>query len=116
RFIIDPARRSPAHRTLVSVPAGDPGALLWLEFYGDTPGEAQAAAERLEARWRVSRHGYSVLRAQTSVDLTRFRELRKAGLGLLSAAGEGGQRSVAFVEDTAVDPQRLGEYTQQFAE
>ncbi len=53
---------------------------------------------------------------ETSGDLTRFRELRKAGLGLLSAAGERGERSVAFVEDTAVDPTRLGEYTHRFAE
>jgi Fe-S oxidoreductase len=35
---------------------------------------------------------------------------------LLSAAGEHDERSVAFVEDTAVDPTRLGEYTQRIAE
>ena len=31
----------------VSVLDGDPGALLWLEFYGDTPAEARAAALQL---------------------------------------------------------------------
>ena len=53
-------------RTASSSPMldGDPGALLWLEFYGDTPAEARAAAERLEARWRAHRHGYAVLRAR----------------------------------------------------
>ena len=111
RFILDLARRSPAHGKLVSVLEGDPGALLWLEFYGDTPAEALAAAERLEAKWRAHGHGYAVLRAQTAKQLTRFRELRKAGLGLLSAAGEGGERSVAFIEDTAVDPRDSREYT-----
>ena len=116
RFILDLARRSPAHGKLVSVLEGDPGALLWLEFYGDTPAEALAAAERLEGMWRRNGHGYAVMRAQTAEPLTRFRELRKAGLGLLSAAGEGGERSVAFIEDTAVDPARLGEYTARLAE
>jgi FAD/FMN-containing dehydrogenase/Fe-S oxidoreductase len=116
RFILNLARKSAAHSKLVSVLDGDPGALLWVEFYGDTLAEARAAAERLEARWRANGHGYAVLRAETSADLTRFRELRKAGLGLLSAAGEGGQRTLAFVEDTAVDPRRLPEYTQRFAE
>jgi FAD/FMN-containing dehydrogenase/Fe-S oxidoreductase len=116
RLILNLARKSAAHSKLVSVLDGDPGALLWLEFYGDTPLEARASAERLEARWRANGHGYAVLRAETSADLTRFRELRKAGLGLLSAAGEGGQRTLAFVEDTAVDPRRLPEYTQRFAE
>ena len=116
RFILNLARRSAAHGKLVSVLDGDPGALLWLEFYGSTMPEAQAAAERLEATWRSHRHGYAVLRAQTGEQLTRFRELRKAGLGLLSAAGERGERSVAFIEDTAVDPRRLGEYTARLAE
>jgi len=115
RLILNLARRSTAHAKLLSVLDGDPGALLWLEFYGETPSEALAAAQRIEEKWRVNGHGYSVLRAQTAEDLTRFRELRKAGLGLLSAAGEHGERSVAFIEDTAVDPGRLPEYTQRLA-
>ena len=116
RFILDLARKSPVHGKLVSVLDGDPGALLWLEFYGDTPDQAKAAASALEARWRDERHGYSVIRAHTALELSGFRELRKAGLGLLSAAGENGERSVAFVEDTAVDPTRLAEYSHRFAE
>ena len=116
RFILNLARRSTAHGKLVSILDGDPGALLWLEFYGDTPADALAAAESLETRWKTNRHGYAVLRAQTGDQLNRFRELRKAGLGLLSAAGEGGKRSVAFIEDTAVDPVRLGDYTRRLAE
>ena len=73
RFILDLARKSPAHAALVSILEGDPGALLWLEFYGDTPADAVAAAERLETRWRANRHGYAVLRARTGDQLTRFR-------------------------------------------
>ncbi|HUQ83363.1 MAG TPA: FAD-linked oxidase C-terminal domain-containing protein [Gemmatimonadaceae bacterium] len=115
RFILNLARRSQAHGKLVSVLEGDPGGLLWLEFYGDTPEEARAAAEQLERKWQADKHGYAVLRAETADQLTRFRELRKAGLGLLSAAGERGERSVAFIEDTAVDPTRLGEYTARLA-
>ena len=116
RFILDLARRSTAHGKLVSILEGDPGGILWLEFYGDTLAEARSAAERLEVRWRANRHGYAVMRAETTEDLTRFRELRKAGLGLLSAAGERGERSVAFIEDTAVDPMKLPAYTKRLAE
>jgi FAD/FMN-containing dehydrogenase len=116
RFILDLARRSTAHGKLVSILEGDPGGLLWLEFYGETPSEARSAAERLESRWRANKHGYAVMRAETTEDLTRFRELRKAGLGLLSSAGERGERSVAFIEDTAVDPAKLPAYTKQLAE
>ena len=116
RFILNLARRSEAHATLCSILDGDPGALLWLEFYGDTPADALATCERLEQTWRSNGHGYAVLRAQTVGQLTRFRELRKAGLGLLSAAADDGARSAAFIEDTAVDPRHLREYTRRLAE
>lgn len=115
RAILNLARVSPQHRHLVSVLTGDPGALLWVEFYGDTGAEAVAAAQRLESAWHRHGHGYAVARASGPAELRRFRELRKAGLGLLSAAGQGNERSIAFVEDTAVDPRRLAAYTERFA-
>lgn len=115
RTILNLARVSPLHRHLVSVLEGDPGALLWVEFYGATAAEASAAAQALEERWRRHGHGYAIARATTPTELKRFREVRKAGLGLLSAAGQGNERSIAFVEDTAVDPRRLAAYTADFA-
>lgn len=115
RFILDLARRSPVHAGLIGILEGDPGALLWVEFHGVAVAEARACADRLETRWRGGRHGYAAVRADTARDLKRFRELRKAGLGLLMAAGHGRERSIAFVEDTAVDPSRLREYTRRFA-
>jgi FAD/FMN-containing dehydrogenase/Fe-S oxidoreductase len=116
KLILDLARRSPLHAHRAATLSGDPGALLWLEFYGDSRAEAKSQAERLEAKWRAHGHGYAIARADTSAELQRFRELRKAGLGLLSAAGEGQERSIAFVEDTAVDPRQLRAYTRRFAQ
>jgi FAD/FMN-containing dehydrogenase/Fe-S oxidoreductase len=115
RMILDLARRSPVHGSLASALTGDPGALLWVEFYGTSAAAAGAAASGLELLWRKHGHGYAVVRAETATQQKRFRELRKAGLGLLMAAGEGRERSVAFVEDTAVDPAKLPEYTRRFA-
>ncbi len=113
-LILELARRSPIHGKLATALVGKPGALLWVEFYGDSPAEAIAAAERLEEAWSRSRAAAAVVRADTTQSLRRFRELRKAGLGLLTAAGQGSERSLAFVEDTAVDPARLLEYTRRF--
>jgi FAD/FMN-containing dehydrogenase len=115
RAILNLARVSPLHSHLVSVLNGDPGALLWVEFYGDSPAEAASHALALEERWRRGGHGYAMVRASTPAELKRFREMRKAGLGLLSAAGQGNERSIAFVEDTAVDPRQLRAYTERFA-
>jgi Fe-S oxidoreductase len=77
--------------------------------------EAASAAQALEARWKRGGHGYAVVRATRPAEVRQFRELRKAGLGLLSAAGQGNERSIAFVEDTAVDPRKLAAYTERFA-
>jgi FAD/FMN-containing dehydrogenase/Fe-S oxidoreductase len=116
RMILELARRSPVHRHLAGHLEGDPGAILWVEFYGDSAQEATLAMEGLASRWKVEGHGYAVISAPTPERQKGFRELRKAGLGLLMAAGEGGERSLAFVEDTAVDPARLPEYTERFRE
>jgi FAD/FMN-containing dehydrogenase/Fe-S oxidoreductase len=126
--ILELARRSPVHGRLTEALVGRPGALLWVEFYGDSHSEVAAAASKLEATWtrtsacRPREHpavnggngAYAVVHAKSSMQLRQFRELRKAGLALLTAAGEGGERSLAFVEDTAVDPARLREYTRRF--
>jgi FAD/FMN-containing dehydrogenase/Fe-S oxidoreductase len=115
RTILNLARVSPLHRSVISVLTGDPGGLLFVEFYGDTSAEALHHVAVLEERWRRAGHGYAVARASTPAELKRFREVRRAGLGLLSAAGKGNERSIAFVEDTAVDPRRLRDYTREFA-
>ena len=124
--ILGLARRSPVHARLASALVGDPGALLWVEFYGDSISEATDAASRLERLWTRGVNGsakggangeeraYAVVRADSPTALKQFRALRRAGLGLLTAAGQGGERSIAFVEDTAVDPARLQEYTRRF--
>lgn len=114
-FILDLARRSPEHGGLVSMLDGTPGAVLFVEFYGDSPAEALDSAQRLEAAWRRHGHGYATLRAETAPERRRFQELRKAGNAMLQAAGRGRERSLAFIEDTAVDPARLAEYTARLA-
>jgi FAD/FMN-containing dehydrogenase/Fe-S oxidoreductase len=116
RMILDLARRSPEHAHLSERLVGDPGAILWIEIYGDTPAEVEAAMERLRARWEAEGHGYAAVPAPDAGRQRAYRELRKAGLGLLMNAGTGRERGLAFVEDTAVDPRRLPEYTDRLAE
>lgn len=119
RFILDLGRRSPEHAHLADVLDGDPDALLVVEFHaeeGQTREEVASAAQRLAARWESEGHGYATLKVDTPKGQGQVRALRKAGLGLLMAAGVGKERSLAFVEDTAVPPEHLAAYTQEFAE
>ncbi|HWP35355.1 MAG TPA: FAD-linked oxidase C-terminal domain-containing protein [Thermodesulfobacteriota bacterium] len=115
KTILDLARRSREFDRIASFVQGDPGALLFVEFYGDSEAEALAALDRLEARWRAGRHGYAFVRAVAPAERQAVLKVRKSGLGLLMAASRGTERPLAFVEDTAVDPRRLPEYTDRFA-
>ena len=54
--------------------------------------------------------------AETAAEQDALTKVRKAGLGLLMAASEGARRPLAFVEDTAVAPERLGDYVAAFRE
>jgi FAD/FMN-containing dehydrogenase/Fe-S oxidoreductase len=90
---------------------GEPGALLYVTFFGEEAGER---IDRLEAAWREHGHGYHTIRAETDAEQAALTKVRKAGLGLLMAASEGARRPAAFVEDTAVPPERLGDYVKAF--
>ncbi|MBO0819140.1 MAG: 4Fe-4S dicluster domain-containing protein, partial [Actinobacteria bacterium] len=116
RAILELARTKLEYRQLSSILAGDPQALLFVTFFGDTEAEATAGLDRLEALWRRNSRGYHTLRARSAADQAALLKVRQAGLGLLMAASTGARRPLAFVEDTAVDPAVLGEYTRRFRE
>ncbi|MBJ7610530.1 MAG: FAD-binding protein [Candidatus Dormibacteraeota bacterium] len=115
KTILDLSRRKLEYAALGSILEGDPGALLFVTFNGDSPAEAAAGLETLAAVWQRHGHGYHTLRATTAAQQGALLTVRSAGLGLLMAASTGTRRPVAFIEDTAVDPARLSEYTARFA-
>ena len=108
RTILELARRKLAFSSIAV--EGDPDALLYVAFSGAAD-EVDASLARLERLWQRHRHGYAVLRAVTPTEQRALLAVRTAGLGLLMAASTGSRRPVAFIEDTAVDPSRLVEYT-----
>jgi FAD/FMN-containing dehydrogenase/Fe-S oxidoreductase len=114
RTIIELSRQKIEYRSLGSILYGDPQALLFVTFFGDTLGEAVAGLDRLDERWRAHSHGYHTLRAVHAADQAALLKVREAGLGLLMAASTGARRPLAFVEDTAVEPAKLASYTARF--
>jgi FAD/FMN-containing dehydrogenase/Fe-S oxidoreductase len=115
KTILDLSRQKIEYAALGSILDGDPGALLFVTFDADTASEASAGVERLADLWQLHGHGYRTLRATTAAQQSALLKVRAAGLGLLMAASSGSRRPVAFIEDTAVDPARLPEYTARFA-
>ena len=114
RTIIELSRQKIEYRSLGSILHGDPDALLFVTFFGDTQAEAIAGLDRLVSQWRAHGHGYHTLRALEASDQAALLKVREAGLGLLMAASTGSRRPLAFVEDTAVDPAKLASYAGRF--
>ena len=115
RTILELSRRKIEFAALGSILEGDPGALLFVTFDGDSAAEATAGVDGLVRLWRRHGHGYHTLRATTAQEQAALLKVRAAGLGLLMAASTGTRRPVAFIEDTAVDPARLPEYVRRFS-
>jgi FAD/FMN-containing dehydrogenase/Fe-S oxidoreductase len=94
---------------------GDPAAILCVEFYGDRAEDLPPRLAALEADLRARGLGQ---RYRTETDLSRQARvwsLREAALGL-SMAMKDDAKSISFVEDTAVAPERLSEFIDRFLE
>jgi FAD/FMN-containing dehydrogenase/Fe-S oxidoreductase len=113
-FILGHTRQSAAlHALRESFIEGDPASLLCVEFYGDRADELPPRMQAVEEALRAARLGYRFVHATTPEVQARVWALREAALGL-SMAMKGDDKSLSFVEDTAVAPERLREYIDRF--
>jgi FAD/FMN-containing dehydrogenase/Fe-S oxidoreductase len=114
KAILDYTRQSPAldalRRGFID---GDPGALLCVEFYADRPDDLPARLAALEQDLRAHGFGYRYHHALELAAQARIWSLREAGLGL-SMAMKDDAKSLSFVEDTAVAPEKLRDYIERF--
>ncbi|MEU4477905.1 FAD-linked oxidase C-terminal domain-containing protein [Micromonospora sp. NPDC023966] len=114
RTILDLSRQKIEYADLGRTLEGDPEALLFVSFSGDDERELAGQLDRLAALWKRHGHGYHTILAETPQQQAPLLKVRKSSLGLLMAAGSGTRRPLAFVEDTAVDPKHLADYTRRF--
>ncbi|MCB9641320.1 MAG: FAD-binding protein [Myxococcales bacterium] len=91
---------------------GDPQGVLAVEFYGDSKEEILDKMDRMEARMKEKDLGYTYPRLW-GADIGKVWNLRKAGLGIIFTM-PGDSKPVAFVEDTAVPPDALPDYIEDF--
>jgi FAD/FMN-containing dehydrogenase/Fe-S oxidoreductase len=114
RMILRLARDSAEYRQRVSFVEGDPAMILLVEYQGDDPGEIARGFERLR---RVTSGPGSPVSAVLEVDDPARCEViwnvRKTALPLLFAL-PGERKPISFVEDTAVDPLKLGGFVRRF--
>ena len=114
RFILDHAREQPALEALRrQIMQGDAGALLCVELYDDSPEAIAPRLRSLEDELRNSGLRCRWRRFEAASEQARVWSFREAALGL-SMAMKGDAKSLSFVEDTAVAPEKLRDYIDRF--
>src|SRR5262249_15690803 len=115
-MVISLARANIEYRTYVDLlpqlpgaSSRDPGAVRYVEYFGDD----RAALERRLAALEECVAPGLVQRYFEKSEMKQAWALRRAGEPLLHAI-PGLRKPVTFIEDTAVDPRRLGAFVREF--
>jgi FAD/FMN-containing dehydrogenase/Fe-S oxidoreductase len=113
-FILNHTRLSPnLQRMRETFVEGDPGAILCIELYDESQERLMPRLDALENDLRAGGFGYRCYRAIDPAAQGRVWSLREAALGLSMTMKEDA-KSLSFVEDTAVAPEKLRDYIERF--
>ncbi len=114
KAILDNTRQNAGlERIRSSFMVGDPAATLCIEFYGAHAEDLPPRLRALEQDLREHGLGYAYHSETDLAKQQRIWSLREAALGLSMAMKEDA-KSISFVEDTAVAPERLSEFIGRF--
>ncbi|MGQ0636960.1 MAG: FAD-binding and (Fe-S)-binding domain-containing protein [Planctomycetaceae bacterium] len=113
RHIVELSRANLKYRRSLDFVEGTPDALLIVEFSGDAAHEVNDAMALIEQKLRGQPGLERMLPARDAAQRERIWNCRKAGAPLLLSI-PGARKPIAFVEDTAVDPSKLPEFTRRF--
>lgn len=91
---------------------GNPEAIIMVEFARESEDEIKKLAQQMELEIREAGFGFQ-FPLIFGDDMQKVWDVRKAGLGLL-ANMPGDAKPIPFVEDTAVKPEDLPQYIQEF--
>jgi Fe-S oxidoreductase len=111
--IVERCRESVGYASLVDFVIGDPGALLLIELFEDSPAAVEVRLEALTADLEQRTSAYATHSTTDAGEQLRIWRMRQAGLGVLMSV-KGDAKPVALVEDTAVPPERLAEFVTRF--
>jgi FAD/FMN-containing dehydrogenase/Fe-S oxidoreductase len=113
KILIECTENSPSQRENMFFIKGLPGAILVVEFFGESEEDVLTKARNLIEDFKNHQFGYH-FPVLTGSDMQKIWNLRKAGLGLLSNI-PGDAKPVPVVEDTAVGVDVLPEYIDDFS-
>ena len=115
KMVLDRCRESMGQSRNLSFVQGDPGAMLLVEFYGESEHELVGKMDKLKQDMEGRHLAYACVNMLSRADQDMVWNVRKGGLGLLMSI-RGDAKPIPFVEDPAVDPENLGEFVRRFDE
>ena len=115
RNILIQCKLAPGYKSRLNFVTGDPGALLIVEFFGETKNDILNKLQQFKYRIEKKKIASSVLIIDDELEQMNVWEVRKAGLGLLMSV-RGDRKPIPFVEDTAVPVEKLGKFVSEFDE
>jgi Fe-S oxidoreductase/FAD/FMN-containing dehydrogenase len=110
KMVLDRCRDALGQSRLLSFIDGDPGAMLIVEFYGESETELTAKMDGLKADIGLA---YACVNILDRAGQAAVWNVRKGGLGLLMSI-RGDAKPIPFVEDPAVDPSVMGDFVRRF--
>ena len=113
RHIVELSRTNLKYRNSLAFVEGTPEALLIVEFSADDPVGVADGMHLLESKLAGQPGLEKLLPARDARERDRIWNCRKAGAPLLLSI-PGARKPIAFVEDTAVDPSKLPQFTRRF--
>jgi len=113
RMILDLAASNPLYAKKLTFAEGRPAAVLAAQYYCDSAEELAERCDKLARMFEGQPGVLGVQKCLTAASRDDFWKVRKAGFSLLMAM-VGDAKPVAFVEDTAVSPDRLPEFYERF--
>jgi FAD/FMN-containing dehydrogenase/Fe-S oxidoreductase len=113
--VLERSRNSTSLGSNMAFVEGNPGAILVVEFYGETEAELTDKSTKLKNDMERLGHGYATVNMLDRASQASVWAVRKQGLGLLMSM-HGDAKPLPFVEDTAVDPGNMGDFVRRFDE
>ena len=112
-IIIERCRSSVGYAPLAEFVVGDPGAILLIECFANNDAELIEQLRTIRSELEYAGMGYAFVTETNAAAQARMWQMRQAGLGLLMSM-HGDPKPAAFVEDTAVPPERLPAFVARF--
>lgn len=115
QLIIEQSRRSLGFSRSIGFLQGDPTDILVVEFSGEDEAETRSRLDHMVEKLDRLKLGFATTKLYTAAEQNQVADFRRAGLGLIMNV-DGPAKPLAFVEDTAVSPEKLPAYVARFDE